>query len=264
MFYRKIFLTVFICFIFNNSYGAELKNDSSKLLKILSLEAKERLELNKNDIFPLLEGLSNPEKIAFWAEFFVGVEYDTELIGNYVKEGVIVLDSALDCMSHTFRSFELAFAKTEEKALDNALFFRFPLSGKRSGNKIISYEERFEYGEDMALSGKFGRLISNEIDVTVGTENSRSKLDFLTKDEVQKNLSKLKTGDTIFFVKGEKARKGLEIVGHIGILKLEKGEIFLIHASGKKNKGGEVKKVNFSEYLEKNYPFFTGIILTRN
>ncbi|MBI5640909.1 MAG: DUF1460 domain-containing protein, partial [Nitrospirae bacterium] len=40
-----------------------------------------------------------------------------------------------------------------------------------------------------------------------------------------------------------------ELVGHIGIIKREADELFLIHASGKKHKGGEVKKLRFMDYI---------------
>lgn len=260
MFYKKIFFTVFFLLFSTKVFAFRSAED------VLTLGVKERLLLDKNEIFPLLAGMKPSEKVAFWAEFFVGTPYDPEMIGNYVKEGVIVLETSLDCMSHTFRSFELAHAENEETALEKALYFRFPKKGMRSGNKIISYENRFEYGEDMALSGKFGRVVSGKISglASAGkTTRQKHEIYMLETENALLNLAHFQTGDTIFFVKNPTKRKGLEIVGHIGILKSEGGKLFLIHASGTKNKGGEVKKVDFESYLKANFPFFNGIIVTR-
>ncbi len=52
-----------------------------------------------------------------------------------------------------------------------------------------------------------------------------------------------------------------EIVGHIGILKREGEDLYLIHASGRKRRGGEVVKVPFGDYLI-DMPF-AGIMVGR-
>jgi hypothetical protein len=52
-----------------------------------------------------------------------------------------------------------------------------------------------------------------------------------------------------------------EIIGHIGIIKREGKSLYLIHASGRKNRGGKVKKVPLAEYAA-NMPF-VGIIVSR-
>jgi len=53
-----------------------------------------------------------------------------------------------------------------------------------------------------------------------------------------------------------------EIVGHIGIIKVEQGQaMYLIHASGTKVKGGVVKKILLKEYIS-NMPFI-GVKITR-
>ncbi len=59
----------------------------------------------------------------------------------------------------------------------------------------------------------------------------------------------LKSGDMLFFVKDPDKRVKDEIVGHIGIVKKEADTLYLIHASGSKNRCGEVKKVLLSEYI---------------
>jgi hypothetical protein len=51
------------------------------------------------------------------------------------------------------------------------------------------------------------------------------------------------------------------VVGHIGIIKEETGKIYLIHASGRKERGGRVKKVLLRDYLSE-MPF-AGIRVSR-
>jgi len=57
---------------------------------------------------PLLKDRPIGEKIAFWAEKFVGTPYDPDLLGEYVSKEVIVADERVDCMYLTFRAVELA------------------------------------------------------------------------------------------------------------------------------------------------------------
>jgi hypothetical protein len=87
-------------------------------------------------------------------------------------------------------------------------------------------------------------------------------------DELIKSIQYLKSGDIIFFIKNPKKRVSEEIVGHIGIIKIEVGrqktenkQVYLIHASGIKGRGGVVKKVLFKDYI-KSMPFI-GAIITR-
>jgi hypothetical protein len=101
-------------------------------------------------------------------------------------------------------------------------------------------------------------------------KGSRGKhqVEVLPTSELFNGLEKLKSGDIVFFVKNPEKRKVGEIVGHIGILRVEKGQekqgrgrVYLIHASGLKGKGGMVKKVLLKDYLSK-MPFL-GVKITR-
>ncbi len=66
----------------------------------------------------------------------------------------------------------------------------------------------------------------------------------------------------MFFIKKPEERKLGEIVGHIGIVKLEQDqEPYLIHASGTKERGGMVKKVLLKDYVSQ-MPFI-GVKITR-
>jgi hypothetical protein len=203
------------------------------------------------------------ERLALNAESFIGLPYDALPIGKYVAEGVIIDDSSFDCMSHTFRSLELALSKNEEEALENALWIRFLTKGEREGNKVKTYEGRFEYGEDMALSGKFGRLVNYELGQIKLTYSERYKAGIPFIPIGKLDFNKLQTGDIIYFTKRAERRKVGEIVGHLGILKIEGKKLYLIHASGVKNKGGEVKKVLLENYLKERQDIFEGILITR-
>lgn len=236
------------------------------------------------------------ERIALWAEKFVGTLYDPDPPGEYVTKKVIVADERVDCMYLSFRAVELAMSLTPEEAVNIALDKRFINRGKLGNNgKVLNYEDRFQYGEDMLDSGRWGREITEEFGkVTEITGSSRydsqprgkEKVKVISKNTLLKGLnssnslngssglngsncfSKLKNGDFIFFIKAVEKRKVGEVVGHIGIVKIEhraeskeQKEIYLIHAGGLKNKGGEVKKVRFSEYI--NSMPFIGIRVSR-
>jgi hypothetical protein len=211
-----------------------------------------------------LEEKTIGERIAFWAEKFVGTPYDIDPLGEYVSKATIVADERVDCMYLTFRAVELALSHTPEEAIQVALEKRFHSKGILKDGKVVNYDDRFEYGEDMISSGKWGREITSEIGKTFRIKGSRTTnfADILSSDELQRNAAGLKTGDLIFFIKKPEERKVEEIVGHIGIIKVEQGqEVYLIHATGAKGKGGVVKKMLLKEYISQ-MPF-VGAKITR-
>ena len=71
----------------------------------------------------------------------------------------------------------------------------------------------------------------------------------------------MKSGDLLFFIKAPGKRVFDEIVGHIGIIKMEGSAPHLIHAGGRKNNGGEVKKVLLYDYI-RSMPF-AGVKVSR-
>ncbi len=207
------------------------------------------------------------ERIAFWAERFVGTPYDEDPQGLYVTRKVIVADDKMDCMYHTFRSVELALSHTPDDAIQIALGKRFHTRGRIENGKVVNYDERYEYGEDMIVSGKWGREITSALGYTKQIEGTRGKSQWkvLAAKEVLRRLDRFKSGDLIFFAKNPKRRTVGESVGHIGIVKVEKQggrkTVFLIHASGSKDKGGAIRKVLLRDYVMK-MPFI-GIQVTR-
>ncbi len=208
------------------------------------------------------------ERIAFWAERFVGTPYDPDPLGEYVTKKSIVADDLVDCMYLSFRSLELALSRTPEEALRVALDKRFLTRGVLRDGTVLNYEDRFQYGEDMLDSGKWGKEITPEVGSLSYIEGARGrkKIAIVSKEELTRKISNrealsLKSGDFLFFVKAPDKRVVEEIVGHIGIIKMEGSLPYLIHASGRKNKGGEVKKVLLYDYL-RSMPF-AGVRVSR-
>ncbi len=198
------------------------------------------------------------ERIAFWAERFVGLPYDTDPLGAYVRESRIVVDDRIDCMYHTFRSAELALSSTPAGAVEKALSLRFRTAGRLDGDRVVNYDERFEYGEDMIDSGKWGREITKELGplAAVSGTRGRSKVEYLGREPLARaaGTGSLRSGDILFWIKDPQKRIVGEIVGHIGIVKREGDKVYMIHAggvkaNGRKPGGGEVKKVLLSDYM---------------
>jgi len=225
-------------------------------------------EIQKSQI--LLKGKPIGEKIAFWAEKFVGVPYDTDPLGEYVSKAAIVSDERVDCMYLTFRAVELALSHTPEEAIQVALERRFHSKGILKEGRVINYDDRYEYGEDMVESGKWGREITSELGNTMKIKGARGKeaVEVLSTDALMQGMKGLRNGDLIFFAKEPRKREVGEIIGHIGIVQVVEAEgnrrgreVFLIHASGTKGKGGAVKKVKLGAYLSK-MPFI-GVKITR-
>ena len=229
------------------------------------------------------------ERIALWAEKFVGTPYDPDPLGEYVTKKAIVADERADCMYLSFRAVELALSLTPDKAIDIALDKRFITKGRLdSKGNVINYEDRFQYGEDMLDSGRWGKEITEQLGKVTEIKGSRGreKVKIISKETLLKSIKvskyqsikdsdtltlgrsdTFKSGDLIFFIKAVERRKAGEIVGHIGIVKTEvrnneeQKEIYLIHAGGFKKKGGEVKKVRLYDYI--NSMPFIGVRVSR-
>ncbi|MGC2424922.1 MAG: hypothetical protein WA666_11290, partial [Nitrospirota bacterium] len=234
--------------------------------------AKE-IQERQNLVAPMPVG----SRIAYWAEQFRNLPYDTDPLGKYVRTRKIVCDQEMDCMYLVFRSVELALSKTPEGAVDKALDLRFKTKGKLDkDNNVLNYGERFDYAEDMIASGKWGKDITSEIAPTQEVPGSRGykKVQYVPKAELmeEKYFSRLKDGDIIYFIKSPAKRAVGEIVGHMGIIKMEaehgsgKPAPCLIAASGTKTTakhcgGGLVKKIPLVDYLSSTS--FIGAKFTR-
>jgi hypothetical protein len=208
------------------------------------------------------------ERIVFWAERFVGTPYDPDPLGEYVTKRSVVADDRVDCMYLSFRSVELALSHTPEEAVRIALDKRFISVGRLENGMVLNYEDRFQYGEDMLDSGKWGKEITGDVGSLsyIKGARGRDKVAIVSREELirkarDKENFPLKSGDLIFFVKAPGKRVFDEIVGHIGIIKMEGSTPYLIHAGGQKNKGGEVKNVLLYDYI-RSMPF-AGVKISR-
>ena len=121
---------------------------------------------------------------------------------------------------------------------------------------------------DMISSGKWGEDITETLAPLTSIPGSRGydNVQILLTENIIPSLNDFQSGDIVFFIKPPRSRVVGEIVGHLGILKREGDEVFLVHASGTKGGfrgpgGGEVKKLLFHQYV-KNMKF-EGIKITR-
>jgi hypothetical protein len=210
------------------------------------------------------------KRIATWAGRFIGTPYDTDPLGLYVRTNRIVADEKVDCMYHTFRSVELAQTTTPGEAIDRALQLRFITQGKVVDGLVTNYDERFQYGEDMVMSGKWGRNITADLGTVTTIPGSRGKdtVDILPKNRLATRAlqNKLVDGDIVFWVKDPKKRAVEEIVAHLSIVRVKSGRPNVIHAAGSKNQwgtpnGGSVKEVPFADYVRTMR--FIGAFITR-
>ena len=200
----------------------------------------------------------------------MGVPYDTDPLGEYVTKATIVSDERMDCMYLTFRAVELALSHTPEEAIQVALERRFHSKGILKNGHVINYDDRFEYGEDMIESGKWGEEMTSSVGNTMKIKGSRGKdfVEVLSSGALMQGMKSLKSGDLVFFAKKPEKREVGEIIGHMGIIEVRDVQgnqrsksVFLIHASGTKGKDGAVKRVLLREYLSK-MPFI-GVKITR-
>ncbi len=236
-------------------------------------EGKKVADLTADEILiaqARVQNLPLGKRIAYWAGRFIGTPYDPDPLGLYVRTKLIVADEKVDCMYHAFRSVELAESTTPREAVDKALSLRFITKGKLVDGLVTNYDERFQYGEDMVMSGKWGKNITAELGATKTIPGSRGKdtVEILPKNvllgrALQKNL---RDGDIVYWVKDPKKRVVEEIVSHLSIVHIKSGKPYLIHAAGDKDRegrpgGGVVKEVPFPDYVR--HMKFIGAFVTR-
>ena len=210
------------------------------------------------------------KRISYWASRFIGTHYDPDPLGLYVRTNRIVADEKVDCMYHTFRSVELARSSTPAGAIEQALSLRFMTQGKLADGLVTNYDERFQYGEDMVFSNKWGKNITAELGTprTISGTRGRDTVDILPKSVLATRAfqNKLQDGDIIYWAKDPKKRSAEEIVAHLSIIRIKAGNPYLIHAAGSKEKegspgGGVVKEVPFADYVQSMR--FIGAFITR-
>jgi hypothetical protein len=210
------------------------------------------------------------KRIVYWAGRFIGTPYDTDPLGLYVRTNRIVADEKADCMYLTFRATELAKSGTPGQAIEQALSLRFITQGMITDGLVQNYGERFEYGEDMVYSGKWGRNITGDMGATTTIKGSRGRDEVIILPKqtlLSRKLQKqVQDGDIIYWVKDPKKRVVEEIVAHLSFVHVKNGKAYLIHAAGTKDNaskpgGGTVKEVTFADYVRDTK--FIGAFVTR-
>jgi cell wall-associated NlpC family hydrolase len=209
-------------------------------------------------------------RIAYWAGRFIGTPYDPDPLGLYVRTNRIVADEKADCMYLTFRAVELATSTTPAEAIERAVELRFLNKGKIVDGLVQNYDDRFQYGEDMVFSGKWGKNITAELGAvqTIPGSRGRDTVDILAKPTLAapRLQGQLQDGDIIYWVKDPKKRVVEEIVAHLSFVRVKDGKAYLIHAAGAKDTAakpgsGAVKEVPFSDYVRDTK--FVGAFVTR-
>jgi len=135
---------------------------------------------------------------------------------------------------------------------------------------VTNYDQRFQYGEDMVYSGKWGKNITADLGMTKKITGSRGRdeVDILPKNVLatQALQKQLQDGDIVYWVKDPKKRVVEEIVAHLSIVHIKSGSPYVIHAAGDKGRadrpgGGVVKEVPFADYVRTMR--FIGAFVTR-
>ncbi len=229
--------------------------------------------------------LSTAERVGLWARRFEEAEQSSYLFGlaegGYVSEGLIVSDHVHDCVSLTYRVSELARASNSRAALRMALGTRFAgaaLDSIVNADGRVDYDraEHLDYSLDMIRTGHWGSNITRELTGAArdGVGSSRYAADSFyfvpQRDLVESELAE---GDIVWLVLSpfhEGARKlrkeyGL-VIGHIGIVIVEEGRPWLVHAASSPlegfYEGGRVAKVPLTDYIARVERFY-GVMITR-
>jgi len=224
-------------------------------------------------------------KVGLWARRFADADNVNYLfgpkVGGYVAEGDIVSDRRQDCVSLLYRVGELARARSAHDAVDWALRTRFAGAGidvVTDGEGRLDYDDpaHLDYSLDMIRTGMWGRNVTETLSGaavdTVGSSRYRAgSFRYVPKQALQ--YAQLAEGDIAWFVldaghaSGAKLRReyGL-VIGHIGIVVIDEGRRWLIHAANSDlsgwYEGGTVVRVPLQEYLSR-VDKFAGVMVTR-
>jgi hypothetical protein len=225
------------------------------------------------------------ERVARWAGLFASRQDNAYCFGpkqgGYVAESLLVQDHRFDCVLLFYRCTELARAASPRDAVIFALGTRF--AGGESARVVhpsgsVDYDDpsHLDYSEDFFATGIWGRDVTCEVGDavpdTLGTSRYPAGSRFYVPTS-RIRLDRLRDGDLLFFVLNEAhegARKlrdqyGL-LVGHQGIVDVDGGEVFVIHAAASDLQGvyagNRVVRVPLLTYLRR-LDRFKGIMAAR-
>jgi hypothetical protein len=246
--------------------------------RIMSVERENRLLTEEKD-------LPTAARIGQWARRFLsaeGVEYLFGLKeGGYVAEGDLVRDDRQDCVSLMYRVTELARADDHRDAVAWALATRFagaPLDSVVDDEGRVDYDrpEHLDVSLDMIRSGNWGRDVTPRLTGAAPDSAGSSRYQagsFTVVPETALVEGELAEGDIVWMVldpdhpAGGKLRGeyGL-VIGHIGIVIIEDGKPWLVHAASSDLEGwydgGTVVSVPISVYLDR-VERYSAVMVTR-
>ena len=230
-------------------------------------------------------GFPTAVRIGRWARRFAAadsVEYRFGLAeGGYAAEGELVRDDRQDCVSLMYRVTELARAKDHRDAVAWALRTRFagaPADSLVDSQGRVNYDrpEHLDFSLDMIRSGNWGEDVTGSLSGARSDSVGSSRYEagsFVMVPETELTEDELREGDIVWFVldpdhpAGAKLRGeyGL-VIGHIGIVVLEEGRPWLVHAASSDlegwYEGGTVVTVPLVEYLHR-VERYSAVMVTR-
>jgi hypothetical protein len=225
------------------------------------------------------------ERIARWAQLFADRGDNVYLFGpkagGYVAESLLVEDHRFDCVLLFYRCTELARATSPRDAIVRALTTRFAGGDPASvvgTTGSVDYDDpsHLDYSEDFAATGLWGRDVTREVGVAVPDDVGTSRYPAGSRVYIPTRKlrpDRLRDGDLLFFVLDEhheaaaklREKYGL-LIGHQGIVRVENGDVHLLHAAQSDlpgvYTGNRVVEVPLATYLGR-LDRFKGIMVSR-
>lgn len=236
-----------------------------------------------------------PVRIGHWARRYrqaPQTEYRFGLAaGGYVDKGLLVPGLVHDCISFVYRTSELARARDARDAIQLALALRFAgatfaeVVGS-DGRVDYDHPSHLDYSLDMIRSGHWGRdvtatFVGAVLDTVGSARFEPGSFLYLPTAALAEAApaaaavagSTLQEGDLVWLVLDARNPRALAlrrehgiVIGHAGVLVLEDGEIWLIHAASRPltpwyDRAGVVG-VPLLEYLRR-VERYGGIVVTR-
>ena len=200
---------------------------------------------------------------------------------GYAARGLLVPGSRHDCISLLYRTTELARAADARHAVELALSLRFAGADPDSvvapdGRVDYDRPEHLDFSVDMIRSGRWGRDVTADLTGAVPDREGSDRYAPGTVTYVPTSAlaaDQLREGDLVWLVldpANDRARELREryglIVGHVGMVIVEDGAPWLVHAASKTLPGWYdqpgVVKVPLCEYLAR-VERYRGVIVTR-
>lgn len=224
------------------------------------------------------------ERIAAWADWFFQLGDTTYVYGRdpqgYVTQGRLVDDCHTDCVLFFYRTTELGRSSSALEAVQFAFGTRFygaSLEEVVRPDGRVSYDTpvHLDYAMDILRSGYWGAEITATLGPTATDAAGTGRYPAGTVAYVPKAQlapEKLQSGDIVYFItdettpRGRSVRESGDLIGHLGIIRVENGEPLLIHAASQGLSGlypgARVEKVPLLTYLQR-VQNFKGLMATR-